>query len=76
MSLKQKRGNKNADYNKRILCDNRISGHNDTDAVQDGGDTVHPVREGVSVRAGRCRSGYPAKNGRECAETEDETKRI
>lgn len=49
MSLKQKRGNKNADYNKRILCDNRISGHNDTDAMQDRRDTVHSIREGVSV---------------------------
>ena len=49
MSLKQKRGNKNADYNKRILCDNRISGHNDTDAVPNRGDTVHPLGESVSV---------------------------
>lgn len=49
MSLKQKRGNKNADYNKEILRVNGISGHNNTGAVQNGRDTVHPVGESVSV---------------------------
>lgn len=61
---------------KRFLQGNRISGHNDTDAMQDRRDPVHHVGESISVCSRRCGSGYPAEDGRECAETEDETKRI
>lgn len=43
------RVNKYAYEYKRFLQGNRISGHNDTDAMQDRRDPVHHVGESISV---------------------------